>query len=206
MASVKSIEHKIFKINNPQIFKNIALELFYYHSSNNLVYKEYLKYLKVDIKKVNDLNEIPFLPIEFFKNHRVASSNGRSGLIFESSGTSGLSVSKHHVPDISLYEKSLTSGFEHFYGKIEDYCILVLLPSDIAKENSSLSYMMHYLIRKSNHKDSGFYYSKNEVLTGKLLQLRNEGCKILLFGVSHALRSEERRVGKECRSRWSPYH
>src|SRR2546430_9181937 len=22
----------------------------------------------------------------------------------------------------------------------------------------------------------------------------------------HALRSEERRVGKECRSRWSPYH
>jgi len=24
--------------------------------------------------------------------------------------------------------------------------------------------------------------------------------------VSEALRSEERRVGKECRSRWSPYH
>ena len=24
--------------------------------------------------------------------------------------------------------------------------------------------------------------------------------------VSHNYRSEERRVGKECRSRWSPYH
>ena len=24
--------------------------------------------------------------------------------------------------------------------------------------------------------------------------------------VSHKVRSEERRVGKECRSRWSPYH
>ena len=25
-------------------------------------------------------------------------------------------------------------------------------------------------------------------------------------GASFVLRSEERRVGKECRSRWSPYH
>src|SRR5256885_17035858 len=24
--------------------------------------------------------------------------------------------------------------------------------------------------------------------------------------IAHVLRSEERRVGKECRSRWSPYH
>src|SRR3989449_10486078 len=32
--------------------------------------------------------------------------------------------------------------------------------------------------------------------------------RLLLFGLSGgvALRSEERRVGKECRSRWSPYH
>ena len=33
-------------------------------------------------------------------------------------------------------------------------------------------------------------------------------CAALVFGL-HALarsRSEERRVGKECRSRWSPYH
>src|SRR5574344_3101289 len=26
------------------------------------------------------------------------------------------------------------------------------------------------------------------------------------YGGAYALRSEERRVGKECRSRWSPYH
>ena len=29
------------------------------------------------------------------------------------------------------------------------------------------------------------------------------GFKLML---DHVLRSEERRVGKECRSRWSPYH
>jgi len=27
-----------------------------------------------------------------------------------------------------------------------------------------------------------------------------------LGGTAHEERSEERRVGKECRSRWSPYH
>ena len=28
----------------------------------------------------------------------------------------------------------------------------------------------------------------------------------ILGGDPHPIRSEERRVGKECRSRWSPYH
>ena len=28
----------------------------------------------------------------------------------------------------------------------------------------------------------------------------------VLTGSEHEKRSEERRVGKECRSRWSPYH
>ena len=29
---------------------------------------------------------------------------------------------------------------------------------------------------------------------------------LVLFGCLKVFRSEERRVGKECRSRWSPYH
>ena len=33
------------------------------------------------------------------------------------------------------------------------------------------------------------------------------GCAVLLFlALFPIYRSEERRVGKECRSRWSPYH
>src|SRR5258707_8337317 len=38
---------------------------------------------------------------------------------------------------------------------------------------------------------------------------RGAMCLHLYFGGNHvfaAVRSEERRVGKECRSRWSPYH
>ena len=39
---------------------------------------------------------------------------------------------------------------------------------------------------------------------GCLLMLLRYG--LGLAGYSHPVRSEERRVGKECRSRWSPYH
>ena len=34
----------------------------------------------------------------------------------------------------------------------------------------------------------------------------NETLKKLVIARIEASRSEERRVGKECRSRWSPYH
>ena len=39
----------------------------------------------------------------------------------------------------------------------------------------------------------------NEELVGRALKERRDGVVV-------ATRSEERRVGKECRSRWSPYH
>ena len=41
--------------------------------------------------------------------------------------------------------------------------------------------------------------SKLEKRLGELLNEINQIC-------SDSSRSEERRVGKECRSRWSPYH
>ena len=41
-------------------------------------------------------------------------------------------------------------------------------------------------------KDGEFFFIANEVAT--------------MLGYVNLLRSEERRVGKECRSRWSPYH
>ena len=46
------------------------------------------------------------------------------------------------------------------------------------------------------------------LLAEKRINLINgAGCIGLMAATSDAaLRSEERRVGKECRSRWSPYH
>ena len=34
----------------------------------------------------------------------------------------------------------------------------------------------------------------------------SRGIQVIIAGAGGAARSEERRVGKECRSRWSPYH
>ena len=41
---------------------------------------------------------------------------------------------------------------------------------------------------------------------GKVIYLDNAATTKMSEEVKEAMRSEERRVGKECRSRWSPYH
>ena len=39
-----------------------------------------------------------------------------------------------------------------------------------------------------------------------MIKLPKVGDKIFITMLNEVERSEERRVGKECRSRWSPYH
>ena len=54
---------------------------------------------------------------------------------------------------------------------------------------------------------SGFLQAHAQTLQGKTLVACCKGIDLTtLQGPSAVIRSEERRVGKECRSRWSPYH
>jgi hypothetical protein len=78
-------------------------------------------------------------------------------------------------------------GFELFYGSIQDYCILALLPNYYEREGSSLVYMTNYLIEKSNHQQSGFYLHNIDELNNQLLALEAKGQKTILIGVSYAL-------------------
>jgi hypothetical protein len=133
------------------------------------------------------LKEIPFLPIQFFKSHKVLSSQKPIERTFSSSGTTGSITSKHYITDISFYEKSFRKGFEQFYGNIEDYVILALLPSYLEREGSSLIYMVDALIKQSNHKESGFYLNNLSELNETLLKLESQGKQTLLIGVSFAL-------------------
>src|SRR5256884_4267531 len=50
--------------------------------------------------------------------------------------------------------------------------------------------------------------TKGRFAVTAMLDLALHGGKgpVTLAGISQRQRSEERRVGKECRSRWSPYH
>lgn len=177
----------IFSIQDHRTFRAAALEVFYYQSRHTTVYRDYLTALGVNPSSVKEPEQIPFLPIEFFKSHRVIVEWKKAELVFESSGTSGTTPSLHHVSDLSLYQKSIATAFEEFYGDPDTYCILALLPSYLERSASSLVYMMEHLITGSGHPDSGFYlHNLDELAT--LLQKRNDDRHpTLLAGVSYAL-------------------
>ncbi len=180
-------KNKIFSITDSETFKTVALEVFRYQAEHNRIYKNYLNYLQCDIDKVKSLQEIPFLPISFFKSHRVVTNHLPEQAIFTSSGTTGNATSRHFVADLSLYETSFKKGFELFYGSITDYCVLALLPSYLEREGSSLIYMMKHLIADSQHSKSGFYLHNHEDLIATIKSLKASQQKILLLGVSFAL-------------------
>ena len=179
--------NRIFSINNSDEFEAMALDVFQFQFRHNPVYQAFCTYLGKSEKTVHQLRDIPFLPIEFFKSHRVITGQKPPEIIFESSGTTQTQTSKHVVTDLSLYEESFSRGFSLFYGPIEDYCILALLPAYLERKGSSLVYMVNDLISKSQHPSSGFYLHNLEELHHKLMDLQKSGTKTLLIGVSFAL-------------------
>ena len=183
--NIEKVKSKIFNINNDAEFENLALELFHYQMENNPVYAPYAT-LILKGETPNNIFEIPFLPIEFFKKEQVICKGKGIDEIFISSGTKG-EKSKHLVSDIPLYKTSYIKTFQQFYGNIQDYCILALLPNYQEREGSSLIYMADDLIAKSKHPQSGFYLDNLAELTDTITELEGKGQKIILFGVTYAL-------------------
>ena len=177
----------LFSISNQKQFEKIALKTFRYQYENNLVYQEFCDLLHTNVQKVKTLQQIPFLPIQFFKSHTVVSNNEAPQAIFTSSGTTGMTTSQHLVTDVSLYEESYRRGFSQFYGNIENYVVLALLPSYIEREGSSLIYMVEDLIQLSNQPESGFYLNNHDELIEKLIELDSLGQNVILIGVTYAL-------------------
>jgi phenylacetate-coenzyme A ligase PaaK-like adenylate-forming protein len=177
----------IFTISNQKQFEKTALKVFRFQYENNLVYQEFCDLLKTNPQKVKSLHQIPFLPIQFFKNHNVVSNSDPIETTFTSSGTTGSITSKHLVTDVSIYEQSYRKGFSQFYGNIEDYAVLALLPSYLEREGSSLIHMVEDLIQLTNNSDSGFYLNNHEELIQKLIELDQAGQNIILIGVTYAL-------------------
>lgn len=178
---------RLFKIAGTQEFRSLALEIFRLQYRNNPVYREFCTYLGKDENTVTLFEDIPYLPIEFFKSRKVLCGNPTRTIQFTSSGTTGIIPARHFVSDISVYEQSYLYAFELFYGPVTNYCILALLPSYLEREGSSLIHMVNGLIEKSQRPESGFYLHNQQDLEKALRQLRNKGCRVLLIGVSFAL-------------------
>jgi len=179
--------NRIFEIKTSSQFNKLTLEIFNFQYDNNPVYQKFCSYLGKTKSNVNALEDIPYLPIEFFKSKKVLAKNQKPQIVFESSGTTGQLVSKHYVARLAIYVKSYLKTFEYFYGNIEDYCVLALLPSYMEREGSSLIYMVKDLIAKSGNPKSGFYLDNKVDLLKTLESLDQSAGKAILIGVSYAL-------------------
>lgn len=177
----------IFSISTAGEFEEKSLQVFEFQYFNNPVYKNFCDLLGRSPAQVDKLEKIPFLPIEFFKSHKITSSEASEEIVFTSSGTTGQVKSKHFVTDLAIYEESFRRAFTNFYGSVENYAVLALLPSYLERKGSSLIYMVDDLIKKSKNPASGFYLHDLEALAQKLNELEQKQQKVLLIGVSFAL-------------------
>jgi phenylacetate-coenzyme A ligase PaaK-like adenylate-forming protein len=180
-------KQQVFSISNEEQFKATALQIFRYQAQHCQVYRKFIRGIKVDPANVESVEQIPFLPIQFFKTHTVVSANDPVQVTFTSSGTTGITTSSHFVTDISWYEDSFRKAFELFYGDIKSYTILALLPSYLEREGSSLIYMADDLIRQSGNPDSGFFLYNHDELDKQLKKQQQAKKPTLLIGVTFAL-------------------
>lgn len=167
-------------------FEKAAIELFHYQYNDNPVYAEFVNNLDIKPLSVKKLSDIPFLPVEIFK-YREVKTVPEVAKVFTSSGTSGIRSSKHYVHDLSLYESSFITAFERFYGKVENYCVLALLPGYLERTGSSLVYMVNRFIEMSPYEQSGSYLYDHASLAEVLAGNEADETPTLLIGVTFGL-------------------
>jgi hypothetical protein len=195
---VKEFVNNIFSVT-PEKFSQQALQIFLEQYKSNTVYRNWVDALHIQPGSVHTIEQIPYLPVSFFKTHKVVTGNFKPQVIFESSGTTQTINSQHLVRDIEVYKQSFIKGFEHFYGNVDDWCIIGLLPSYLERSGSSLVMMVDELIKLSPHEESGFYLYDLEKLGDTLHQLESRQQKTLLIGVTFALLDFAERFGMKLR-------
>lgn len=186
MDTFKSFELLLSSIN-AQSFNEIALRLFRFQAHENLIYRQYLEALRADVNQIKHIEDIPFLPIRFFKEHIIKTGIWPEKLFFESSGTTGTQTSRHGIKDLSSYLLHAEQIFEKNYGPLNNYHLLALLPSYLEKGNSSLVAMIDHFIKKTASADSGFYLNNYSKLVEDVNRLRGSSKKVIVWGVTYAL-------------------
>jgi len=177
----------VFSIGTEQEFNAAALDIFRHQAKNCVIYKEFIAGLNIDVQTVKAIDQIPFLPIEFFKSHAILSAATPAEVVFTSSGTTRMVTSSHFVTDISWYIESFRRAFSLFYGDVQRYTILALLPAYLEREGSSLIYMVDDLIKQSGDPDSGFFLYDHDNLYRQVKKRQASRNPTILIGVTFAL-------------------
>lgn len=186
MKRLKDLQDRVFGVGTEN-FEGLALEIFNFQAQENRVYRSYLDHLHIKPEEITSVEKIPFLPIEFFKTQEVKSGNWETEVVFESSGTGYGVRSLHYVPDRRFYLEGTVKTFEQFYGSLNEYAILALLPSYLERQHSSLVAMVEHFIHSGVKDLSGFFLYEQDALLAHVEKARAANKKILLIGVSFAL-------------------
>jgi phenylacetate-coenzyme A ligase PaaK-like adenylate-forming protein len=168
-------------------FESIALEVFQFQAKHNSIYQSYLTHLGITPLEIKSINEIPFLPIEFFKSFDVKTGSWVEENNFLSSGTTSALRSSHSIEDLKFYYKHTQNIYEQFYPKLTDTTVLALLPSYIEQGGSGLVCMIDAFIKKSTSENSGYYLNNYKELEIALIEALDMNKPVVLFGVTYAL-------------------
>ena len=172
----------LFNVNFDN-FDEYALNLFRYQASNNESYKAYLGYLNIKPTSINQISDIPFLPIEFFKNKLIQSGKWETQKVFKSSGTTDTGRSNHHLDSLNFYHEVTWRNALNFFKDLEQYEIIALLPSYLEQGDSSLIEMIKHFISQC-HVNSDFHLHNYHQLSERIKKSKNP---VMLFGVTYAL-------------------
>lgn len=187
MIKREDLRNRIFFEHSNQSFERLALDVFRYQALENRLYSEWINALGTEVSKVNSWKDIPFMPISFFKSHRVISGLLDPELTFRSSGTTGSIPSIHYIYDANLYKESIIKGFSRVFGNPSGWNFLALLPSYLERQDSSLVHMMQVLMQESVQPVNGFFLHNYDELLSTLSRLYASHQKVWLIGVSFAL-------------------
>lgn len=166
-------------MNSPEEFEPLALELFRWQAEHCEPYREYLSLIGCEVAEVSRVEDIPHLPIEFFRTRNVWCGEGEPEKVFSSSTTSGGEPSLHPMASLDEYRQTFTEAWRRFLPT--PHRIYALLPCYLEREGSSLVYMVDELIRLYG---GGFYLHDHDKLLADMASY--DGPKVL-FGVSYAL-------------------
>lgn len=177
----------IFEISTENDFKQACLDVFHYQYQNIEIYRKFVDFLNIKVNSIHKVTQIPFLPIEIFKNHKIFDKNKVTDFYFQSSGTTQTNLSKHWISDLEIYHQSIEKSFKQFIGNPKDFIFLGLLPNYLERHNSSLVYMVNHLMKLSGKEENGYFLYNHKELLETLKILAQNKHKTALFGVSFAL-------------------
>ena len=182
MSFVDSFKKSLLTIDSNS-FPSACLEVFHYQFHECSIYHKYCNLIGKNPSNVKRVDQIPFLPIEFFKNHAIKSGKWAEEKTFKSSGTTGMTRSNHHIRELDFYHSVAKKHFEDEVIELTpDVSFLALLPSYQEQEDSSLIEMVDHFMGFSN-KESGYFLQNEAQLSSNLKKSSNK----VLIGVAFAL-------------------